>query len=85
MIASVSIAAIYLIFSDALPNGQSLGKKLLGMSVVCKNSGKSCSLWQAFVRNILTPAIGVFDAVFILAKRRQRIGDMMAGTIVVLK
>ncbi|WP_367302459.1 RDD family protein [Vibrio coralliilyticus] len=80
---SISVAAIYLIFSDALPRGQSIGKLVLGMSVIDKESGKYCSLWQSFIRNILNPLIGLIDAIFILSKRRQRIGDLAANTIVV--
>ncbi|MGR5150037.1 RDD family protein [Photobacterium alginatilyticum] len=80
---SLSVAAIYFIFSDALPRGQSIGKLMLGMSVVDKESGKYCSLWQSFIRNILNPLIGLIDAIFILSKRRQRIGDLAANTIVI--
>lgn len=85
VLIAIALAAVYLIFSDALPKGQSFGKKLLGMTVVCKDSGKYCSLWQSFVRNIMTPVIGIIDAIFILSKRRQRLGDMAAGTIVIRK
>lgn len=82
-IISVVGAAMYWIFSDALPRGKSLGKLILGMSVIDKDSGEYCSLWQAFIRNILTPLIGVIDAIFILSKKRQRIGDLAANTIVI--
>jgi len=82
-IISVVFAGIYLILSDALPKGQSLGKKLLNISVINKQTGNYCTLWQSFLRNILTPILGVIDAIFILSKKRQRIGDMIADTIVV--
>jgi uncharacterized RDD family membrane protein YckC len=80
---SVSIAAIYLFLSDALPRGKSIGKLMLGMSVIDKKNGTYCSICQSFIRNILTPLIGLIDAVFILSKRRQRIGDLAANTIVI--
>ncbi|MCX8905731.1 RDD family protein [Vibrio parahaemolyticus] len=80
---SISVSAIYLIFSDALPRGQSVGKLMLGMSVIDKESGEYCSLWQSFIRNILNPLIGLIDAIFILSRKRQRIGDLAANTIVV--
>jgi len=82
-IISVVFAGIYLILSDALPKGQSLGKKLLNISVINKQTGNYCTLWQSFLRNMLTPILGVIDAIFILSKKRQRIGDMIADTIVV--
>lgn len=82
-IFSVFVAAIYFVFSDALPKGQTLGKKILNIAVIDKRTGKYCTLWQSFLRNIFTPMLGAIDAVFILSKKRQRIGDMMANTIVV--
>nr|WP_212755062.1 RDD family protein [Vibrio sp. B1-2] len=79
-----SAAALYFLLSDGLPKGQSLGKKLLGISVIDSVTGKSCSFPQSFFRNLLTPIIGMIDAVFILGKRRQRLGDKLAKTIVVV-
>ncbi|MCR9418229.1 RDD family protein [Vibrio alginolyticus] len=75
-----SAAAFYFLLSDGFAKGQSLGKKLLGISV----TGKSCSFPQSFFRNVLTPIIGMIDAIFILGKRRQRLGDKLAKTIVVV-
>ena len=78
------VAAIYFLLSDGFAKGQSIGKKLLGMSVIDSVTGKSCSFPQSFFRNVLTPLIGMFDAVFILGKRRQRLGDKLANTIVIV-
>lgn len=80
---SAILAGIYFLFSDALPKGQSLGKKALGIHVIDMDTGRYCNTWQSFLRNALTPVIGTIDAIFILTKKRQRIGDMLAGTIVV--
>ncbi|CAH1559580.1 RDD family protein [Vibrio rotiferianus] len=77
-------AAIYFLLSDGFAKGQSIGKKLLGMSVIDSVTGKSCSFPQSFFRNVLTPLIGMLDAVFILGKRRQRLGDKLANTIVIV-
>ncbi|WP_236408470.1 RDD family protein, partial [Pseudomonas gessardii] len=55
----------YYLFSDAMPNGQSLGKKLLGVSVIDERSYISCSLFQSFMRNIITPFLSFIDWVFI--------------------
>jgi uncharacterized RDD family membrane protein YckC len=73
----------YLLFADALPGGQSLGKRLLGIAVVDDASYAPCSVFQSFVRNLVAPILGVFDWVFIFGSRRRRLGDMVAGTIVV--
>ena len=79
----IAIPFSYFVFSDALPNGQSLGKIPLGIRVVSKTTGESCSLLQSFARNVLTPVLGVLDAVLILGKKRQRLGDKMANTVVI--
>lgn len=79
----VIIPTAYFIFSDAFPAGQSLGKKLLGISVISKTTGKPCKIWQSFARNVFTPILGVFDAILILRKNRQRLGDKFANTIVI--
>lgn len=74
---------VYYLFSDAMPNGQSLGKKLLGMSVIDERSYLSCNLYQSFIRNITTPFLSFFDWIFIFFGSRKRLGDMLASTIVV--
>ncbi|ENO1334701.1 RDD family protein [Vibrio parahaemolyticus] len=83
-IIAVSCAALYFLLSDGLAKGQSLGKKVLGLSVLDSVTGESCSFSQSFFRNLLTPIIGMIDAIFILGKRRQRLGDRLAKTIVVV-
>ncbi len=53
------------------------------MAVIDKDSGKPCDLVQSLVRNILTPLIGIIDCIFIIFGNKQRLGDMMANTVVV--
>ena len=82
----VSIVAIpfaYFVFSDALPNGQSLGKLPLGICVVSRSTGKPCSIVQSFARNVFSPVLGFIDAALILGKKRQRLGDKLANTVVI--
>lgn len=79
----VIIPLSYFVFSDALPGGQSLGKKPFGIAVVSKTTGKPCSIWQSFIRNIFTPILGLLDAVLVIGKKRQRLGDKFANTIVI--
>lgn len=73
----------YFVFSDALPGGQSLGKKPFGLRVISKTTGKPCKVWQSFMRNVFSPILGIIDAVLILGKKRQRLGDLFANTIVI--
>lgn len=74
---------LYYFFADSLPGGQSFGKRMLGIAVVDKHTHAPCSPGQAFVRNLLLFVLGIFDWVFILGDERQRLGDKLAGTIVV--
>jgi len=82
-IAIILVPFSYFVFSDALPGGQSLGKKPLGLFVVSKDTGEPCTMWQSFLRNAFTPILSVLDAALILGADRQRIGDKMANTVVI--
>ena len=77
------LAIAYYLFADALPGGQSLGKRWLGMAVLDAGSGAPCTPWQSFVRNVLLYILGPIDCVFIFGERHQRLGDKAAGTIVI--
>jgi len=48
----VLLALTYLSFGDSLQNGQSIGKKLLGLSVVSLEDGSYCSFKQSIIRNL---------------------------------
>ena len=80
-IASITSLA-YFLFSDALANGQSIGKKLLDIRVIDKETMQPCSLAQSFLRNITFP-LGIFDWIFIFFGSHRRLGDFIASTIVV--
>ena len=80
--SGIAIGLVYFLFSDALPNGQSLGKKLLKIQVLDDEGIDSCSLAQSFFRNVTFP-LGVIDWVFIFFKPHRRLGDFIAGTVVV--
>ncbi|WP_240051852.1 RDD family protein [Pseudomonas arsenicoxydans] len=82
-ILALGAGAGYYLFSDAMPKGQSVGKKLLGMCVIDEGSYLDCNLYQSFVRNITTPFLSIFDWIFIFFGSRKRLGDMLASTIVI--
>lgn len=77
-----SILMAYLLFSDALANGQSLGKRLLKIKVVDFKTGKPCSVLQSFLRNV-TIFLGLFDLIFLISRYRRRFGDFLASTLVI--
>ena len=83
-IAGVAWAFFYLILADGLHEGQSFAKQWLGMRVVDAHTGKPCTFGQSFVRNILLSILGPIDWIFIFGERHQRLGDKLAGTIVVM-
>jgi uncharacterized membrane protein SpoIIM required for sporulation/uncharacterized RDD family membrane protein YckC len=79
----------YYVFFEALWDGQTPGKRRLGIRVV-QDGGYSVSFAASAVRNIarvvdmqpgLLYSAGILSAV--LSKSGKRLGDMMAGTIVV--
>jgi uncharacterized RDD family membrane protein YckC len=76
---------LYFLFSDALPNGQSIGKKILKISVVDYNSRIPSGLFQSFIRNIVLLFLGFIDIFFVYSSKRRRLGDLAAGTIVIFK
>ena len=72
----------YLFLGDGLHQGQSFAKQLLGVRVVDAKTGRPCTFGQSFVRNIFT-ILGPIDWIFIFGDAHQRLGDKVAGTVVV--
>ncbi len=93
---STLVAAIALLAVDAWwlhRYGQTLGKRLIGLRIVCAD-GARASLGRIFWRRIVlsgllgaVPALGwlfaLADALFIFSATRQTLHDRIAGTIVV--
>jgi uncharacterized RDD family membrane protein YckC len=77
------IAGLYYFFADGLNNGRSYGKVMLGMRVIDDKTRQPCTFWQSFVRNVILHLLGPIDWIFIIGERRRRLGDILAGTIVV--
>lgn len=80
--ASIGLGFLYLAFRDGMAEGQSLGKRWLGIRVVDEISGAPCSYFQSFGRNCLM-GLGPIDAIVIFGEGRQRLGDKVANTIVI--
>ena len=81
---TISVYAVYLLFQDGLPNGQSIGKRVMGIRVVDRSSRKACGFIASFVRNIFLVFLGIIDVLFLGSRLRQRLGDMVANTIVTI-
>lgn len=76
-------AFVYLLASDGLPGGQSLGKRLTGIAVVHVETGAPGSYWQSFVRNLSLLLFSPFDELALIGAQRRRVGDFLARTKVV--
>lgn len=71
----------YVLLRDAIP-GQGLGKRLFGLRVIQQETRRACTWQSSIVRN-LTHLFFWIDAIFILGKRRLRLGDHLANTLVI--
>lgn len=66
-----------------MPNGQTVGKRLMNISVVGFPVNTRCSLLQSFLRNVPKVQFSAVDAFFVLFGFRRRLGDMLAMTMVI--
>ena len=83
LIAAIAYAIFYILFADGFEGGQSYGKRVAHTAVIDATTGKPCTFGQSFLRNLLLGLLGIIDWVFIFGKKRQRLGDKAANTIVV--
>ena len=79
---AVVLCLLYLLFADGIGNGQSVGKKLLGIAVVDRATGAPTGHLASFIRNVFM-VFGALDWIFIFGGRHQRLGDKAAGTSVI--
>jgi uncharacterized RDD family membrane protein YckC len=70
------------LLADALPGGQSPGKRAFGLSVVVSSNGAPCTPARSIFRNAFV-VLGLVDWAFMLGRTRRRLGDHAAGTRVV--
>ncbi len=83
----------YFIYFETRWQGQSVGKKLLNLRVV-KDGGFPVSFWDVVIRNVFRvvdalpplavfPSYGLGSAVLLANRQAKRIGDYVAGTLVI--
>jgi uncharacterized RDD family membrane protein YckC len=80
-----SIYVGYFVFFETLWQGQTPGKKFVKIRVIC-NDGKPVGLAQSTLRALLRPIdeflwLGMFLIIF--SKQEKRLGDWVAGTLVI--
>lgn len=87
-IISFIVLGFYAIVSEIIGNGQSIGKKIMGIKVI-KASGKQIEFYDYFCRWStrlidIYLSLGSLAALFIIFKPKgQRLGDILAGTCIV--
>jgi uncharacterized RDD family membrane protein YckC len=74
---------VYLVFQDGMGRGQSWGKRMQSIAVVDQRTGEPCRYGQSLVRNLSLIVLNVVDCVFVFGRTRQRLGDIIAKTLVV--
>jgi uncharacterized RDD family membrane protein YckC len=78
----------YFALSEAFNNGRTLGKRVAKIRVI-HQSGRGINFAEALARNLvriidyLPGFYGIGIAAMFMSKRSQRLGDMVAGTLVV--
>lgn len=88
VIGAFLIYYAYFAVFEALWNGQTPGKRAIGLRVI-HATGRPVSVWEAVLRNVVRiadqmPAIYAVGIVSVfLTERSQRLGDLAAGTVVV--
>ncbi len=89
--ASMGFMTIYFIFKDGA-DGSSLGKRIMGLTVVNAATYLPISYGNSFLRNLLyciplvNAIVFLIDIIMVMSSSdSKRIGDQMAGTIVVEK
>ncbi len=70
---------------DGALKGQGWVKKSCKIKIIHSQTGIPCTFWQAVLRRlfIYIPPIGFIDILCALGKKKQRLGDIIAKTIVV--
>ena len=86
-IINVLIGYLYFLLMEIFMDGQTIGKKTVGIRVV-KLDGSTPTLGAYFLRWIMIPidfalSGGIAIVFIILTKKGQRLGDVLAGTTVV--
>ncbi len=76
-------AALYFLLQDSIFYGKSIGKFIVGITVLRENTNRTCTFWQSIVRNCFLWVLGIIDLLLMMGKKKQRIGDWAARTMVI--
>ncbi len=80
--AITATSMIYMLIRDVL-GSRSVGKRIMRVKIISRENQQPAKGWQRLVRN-LTWYLGVVELI-VYAAAGRRIGDLLAGTAVVLE
>ena len=86
ILSYVCIGVFYGCMKDGIRDGQSFGKGLMNLRVVDYTTGMPATIGQSFIRNCLCSCVdgACCYLVALVSEDGRRIGDHVAGTIVIL-
>ena len=86
LLSYVCIGVFYACMKDGIRDGQSFGKGLMNLRVVDYSTGMPATIGQSFIRNCLCSCVdgACCYLVALTSEDGRRIGDHVAGTIVIL-
>lgn len=80
-VALILLYPVSFVFRDVIFNGRSIGKRIFGLHIIDKNTGKPASVYQRIIRNLFF-FIFYIDGVILLATK-ESIGDTAVNTAVI--
>jgi uncharacterized RDD family membrane protein YckC len=80
----LGLVLLYWLLKDGM-NGQSIGKRFVRIGTIVEQSRMRCNIFQSFARNVVLLMALPIDVIFWLRRDKRRLGDLLAGTVVVLE
>jgi uncharacterized RDD family membrane protein YckC len=80
------IPIIYSLLKDGMFNGQSIGKKTMGLTTVSIDTKLPCSLGESCIRNLVSSLVSfipIEPILVLVTDDGRKLGDKAAGTIVI--
>lgn len=79
----VFLYPVTFVFRDVIFKGRSIGKRILGLYVLDKNTNESATIKQRIIRNLFF-FIYPIDGIILIATK-ESIGDKVVNTVVIKK
>lgn len=80
------IPMIYQLLKDGMFNGQSIGKKAMGLRTITVETKEPCSIGKSVIRNLISALVSfvpIEPILVLVTNDGRKLGDKAAGTIVI--